>query len=106
MQSRVTSAKIRDLKQANVVLKKAQELKDLGIHYKKFQTDRQRLVCIHDASSAAKGRNYAQEGVLICMMDDNFVKETAPTWCSDQEALLHGGVAHVIYAHGCKAKRV
>ena len=106
LQSKVTSAKVRDLKQANVVLKKAKEYKDLGIHYKQFKTDRQRLVCIHDASAASKGRNYAQEGVLVCMMDDNFVNEKASEWCSDEEALLHGGVAHVIYAHGCKAKRV
>ena len=106
LQSKVTSAKVRDLKQANVVLKKAQEYKDLGIHYKKFKTDQQRLVCIHDASAASKGRNYAQEGVLVCMMDDFFVNEKASEWCSDEEALLHGGVAHVIYAHGCKAKRV
>ena len=106
LQSKVTSAKVRDLKQANVVLKKAKEYKDLGIHYKQFKTDRQRLVCIHDASAASKGRNYAQEGVLVCMMDDNFVNEKASEWCSDEEALRHGGVAHVIYAHGCKAKRV
>ena len=106
LQSKVTSAKVRDLKQANVVLKKAKEYKDLGIHYKQFKTDQQRLVCIHDASAASKGRNYAQEGVLVCMMDDNFVNQKASEWCSDEEALLHGGVAHVIYAHGCKAKRV
>ena len=76
LQSKVTSAKVRDLKQA-----------DLGIHYKKFKTDHQRLFCIHDASAASKGRNYAQEGVLVCMMDDFFVNEKASEWCSDEEAL-------------------
>ena len=40
------------------------------------------------------------------MMGDFFVNNKASEWCSDEEALLHGGVAHVVYAHGCKAKRV
>eukprot|EP00435_Cladocopium_sp_Y103_P030100 s4382_g7.t1 len=49
------------------------------------------LMCIHDASSAAKGRRYAQEGILIGLADDHFWNkhkesevtyddESAPTW--------------------------
>ena len=106
LQSRVTTAQIKDLKQTNNVIKKAKDYKELGIHYRRFRTKNQRLVCIHDASSASKGRNYAQEGVLVAVADDYFVDNIAAETSDEDQVKLHGGPMHIIYAHGCKAKRV
>ena len=106
LQSKVTTAQIKDLKQTNNVIQKAKDYKELGIHYRRFETKNQRLVCIHDASSASKGRNYAQEGVLVAVADDYFVDNIAAETSDEDQVKLHGGAMHVIHAHGCKAKRV
>ena len=65
LQSKVTTAQIKDLKQTNNVIQKAKDYKELGIHYRRFETKNQRLVCIHDASSASKGRNYMLKKVCL-----------------------------------------
>ena len=106
LQSKVTTAQIKDLKQTNNVIQKAKDYKELGIHYRRFKTKNQRLVCIHDASSASKGRNYAQEGVLVAVADDYFVDNIAAETSDEDQVKLHGGAMHIIHAHGCKAKRV
>ena len=106
LQSKVTTAQIKDLKQTNNVIQKAKDYKELGIHYRRFATKNQRLVCIHDASSASKGRNYAQEGVLVAVADDYFVDNIAAETSDEDQVKLHGGAMHIIHAHGCKAKRV
>lgn len=72
LQSRVTTSTVKELKLANEVLVKAKESKEAALHYRYFETDHQRVVCIHDASSANNGRHYAQEGVLVFLADDRF----------------------------------
>lgn len=42
LQSRVTVAEVKDLKLANTVIDKA----DVGLHYRFFETDFQRIVCV------------------------------------------------------------
>ena len=63
---------------------------------------------VHDASSASKGRQYAQEGILVMLADDYFAEKSleAHQECDDQDVQLHGGVMHVLFSHGAKAKRV
>ncbi|CAJ1430110.1 unnamed protein product, partial [Effrenium voratum] len=114
LQSCVTTAQIKHLHMVNAVVKKAQlqQNVDLGLYYRKFRTNRQRLACIHDASSASKDRSYAQEGVLVLLVDDYIA--TGEFWkhdgyqntCTDDTVAYHGGVAHVLYSHGSKAKRI
>ena len=70
LQARVTMAEIRDLKTANLVIEKVKQFADAGLHYRYFETENQRTVCVHDASSSPKGRHYAQEGVLVMTADD------------------------------------
>ena len=50
LQSRVTVAEVKDLKQANNVLMKVKEFADVGLRYRYFRTKHRRLVCFHDAS--------------------------------------------------------
>ena len=111
LQSRVTIAEVKDLKQANQVLEKVLEFKDVGLYYRHFRTKHRRLVCIHDASSASKGRNYAQEGILVGLADDLFYNKTLDTEMVFDDAgpfgvQLHGGVFHILHSSGGKAKRV
>ena len=65
-------------------------------------------MCIHDASSANKDRNYAQEGILVVLCEDSLnidVSEYKLEASDDVTATL-GGKAHVLWSHGAKAKRV
>lgn len=60
------------MQQVNKVIKQAQGLNNvnLGLHYRKFNTMHQRIIAVHDSSHASKGKCYAQEGILIMMIDD------------------------------------
>ena len=64
----VTSAEIRHLRQANHVLKQAQnpDRKDVGLYFRKLHPERGfRMACFQDSSSHTKGKAYAHEGVLV-----------------------------------------
>ncbi|CAL1138133.1 unnamed protein product [Cladocopium goreaui] len=108
LQSRLTVAEVKDLKQANQILDKVNEFKETGLYYCHFKGQHQRLMCIHDASSASKGRHYAQEGVLIGLSDDAFRDKTMnhETVFDDYNVKEHNGIFHVLHASGGKAKRV
>ena len=107
-QSKVTTATVKELKMANEVLVKAKDCREAALHYRRFQTPHQRLVCIHDASSANNGRHYAQEGILVLLADDHWRDQTMEhEVIHDEESVkMHGGVMHVLHAHGGKAKRI
>ena len=98
------------MQQVNKVIKQAQSVnnQNLGLHYRRFHSKHQRIVATHDASSATKGRCYAQEGILVLLMDDIWHGREIPPHqiCEEEETVRHGGVGHVLYAHGCKAKRI
>lgn len=108
LQSRVTTAQVKDMKLANQVLVKVKQHAEVGLYYRRFITPHQRLVCIHDASSANSGRHYAQEGIMVLLADDHWRGETSEHEVSydDNEVKKHGGIMHVLHAHGGKAKRV
>ena len=108
LQSKVTTATVKELKMANEVLVKAREHSEAALHYRAFKSDRLRLVCIHDASSASSGRHYAQEGILIMLTDDAWAEQTLEheTSFDDEMVQQHGGVAHILHSHGGKAKRI
>eukprot|EP00435_Cladocopium_sp_Y103_P067126 s113_g29.t1 len=76
LQSRVTIAEVKDIKLANGAIDKVKQYSDIGLHYRFFESNDQRIVCIHDASSASKGRHYAQEGILVLLADDRFRNHT------------------------------
>ena len=109
LQSQVTKGRIEHLRHANRIVQKAKhpDYLDLGLHYR-FLEGRLRLLCIHDASSANKDRNYAQEGILVLLCEDNFVvdKDVFKLEASDDLTASFGGKAHVLWSHGAKAKRV
>lgn len=109
LQSQVTKARIEHLRHANRIVQKAKhpDHLDLGLHYR-FLEGKLRLLCIHDASSANKDRNYAQEGILVLLCEDNFFvgKDVYKVEASDSLTANLGGKAHVLWSHGAKAKRV
>ena len=112
LQSRVTVAEVKDLKQANEILTKVNEFIDLGLHYRYMEDKHVRLMCIHDASSSSKGRYYAQEGLLIGLAADKFhnIHLEPETVFNDGDGAqgvdLHGGFFHILHASGSKAKRI
>lgn len=87
---------------------KAKNCREAALLYRRFQTPHQRLVCIHDASSAHNGRHYAQEGVLVLLADGmrrNHVMEHEVIHDMVPEK-QHGGGMHVLHAHGGESKRI
>ena len=109
LQSKVTKACIEHLRQANKVVEKAKhpDFLDLGLHYR-YLSGHFRLVCVHDASSANKDRNYAQEGILVLLCEDklNIPGSEYKLDADDFLAERLGGKAHLLWSHGAKAKRV
>ncbi|CAJ1452331.1 unnamed protein product [Effrenium voratum] len=111
LQSVAKTGEVKHVQQVNKVIKQAQSVnnQNLGLHHRRFHSKHQRIVAIHDASSATKGRDDAmQEGILVLLMDDIWHGREIPPHqiCKEEETVRHGGVGHVLYAHGCKAKRI
>ncbi|CAK8997028.1 Potassium voltage-gated channel subfamily H member 6 (Ether-a-go-go-related gene potassium channel 2) (ERG-2) (Eag-related protein 2) (Ether-a-go-go-related protein 2) (Voltage-gated potassium channel subunit Kv11.2) [Durusdinium trenchii] len=80
LQTFVTQAKVKHLKMANAIVKRAQDkkYKDLGIIYRRLPPHAGwRLACVHDASSASQGRTYANEGILVLLTVDRLNLNTS-----------------------------
>ena len=108
LQSMVTKATIGHLKQANQVVRKAQSEvgPGLGLYFRKLRAPF-RLACIHDSSAAGSVRQYAQEGIMILLMEDRLRDLVSyEEVMEDRQTHLLGGKCHVLWAHGAKAKRV
>ena len=109
LQSKVTQAKVMHLKQANAVVKRAQgEIgHGLGLHYRKLKPPF-KLACIHDSSAAGNVRHYAQEGVLVLLMEDRLKthEDEREKILADHETQFLSGKAHLLWGHGAKAKRI
>ena len=109
LQSKVTTAKISHLRQANNVVKRAKaELNQgLGLHYRKLKAPF-RLACIQDSSAAGNVRHYAQEGVVALLCEDRLQGPSRDNEAelSDYQSNLLGGRAHIPWSHGAKAKRI
>jgi hypothetical protein len=107
----VTTAEIKHLRQANQVLKRAQDkdCKDVGLYFRKLDPRHGlRLACFHDSSSHTKEKSYAHEGVLILLMEDHVKPKDGlyEITCNDEEIKCHGGHAPILWSHGSKAKRI
>ena len=109
LQSQVTKAKISHLRQANNVVKRAQAEhgQQLGLHFRRLRPPL-RLCCVHDSSAAGNVRNYAQEGILVLLCEDKLSKlnRDEEVIMADHQTHMLGGNAHVLWAHGAKAKRI
>ena len=109
LQSKVTKACVEHLRQANKVVEKAKhpDFLDLSLHYRRLRGPL-RLVCVHDASSASKDRNYAQEGILVLLCEDGLhdLGTQYKLEADDDLAKKLSGRSHVLWSHGAKAKRV
>ena len=111
LQSKVTRATVQDLYLANSVVKKAKmsQYDEIGIVYRYIPTSSPwRLVAVHDASAASKDKIYSQEGIFILLMEDhlNFDKKVHTINGLNVKESHFGGDAHILFAHGGKAKRV
>ena len=111
LQSSVPNAQVRHLRLANQVVKKfcSPDKLDLGLHYHFFRPGiKLRLCCFHDASSATKGKSYAQEGIMVLLMpelNDDMLRQDEIT-CSSECAKRLCCFGHILFAHGGKSKRV
>ena len=110
LQSYVTKSKVKHLKAANQVIQRAKDPRfcDLGLIYQKFaDNSKWRLACIHDASAPSKQRDYAQEGVLILLMEDRLPVTTSYEIDGiETSEELFGGRAHVLWSQGSRSKRI
>ena len=102
---------MQDLHLANAIVKKAKmaQYRGVGIVYKHFPTTSSwRLVAVHDASSASKGKAYSQEGIMILLVQDNlnFNSQVHSITGLEVSEEHFGGEAHILFAHGAKAKRI
>ena len=100
LQSKVTKATIADLKQANAIIRRAQQHSGRGLFFRKLQPPLC-LMAIADASFSTKNTSYAVEGTLS-------VLKSAPTGLKpgNQSAKVWSGQCHVLSHHSGKAKRV
>ena len=100
LQSKVTKATIADLRQANSIIRRAQQHSSRGMYFRKLQTPLC-LMAIADASFSTKNTSYAVEGTLS-------VLKTAPVGLTPgtQSAKVWSGQCHVLAHHSGKAKRV
>ena len=110
LQGRVTKATVGDMLMANSVIRKAKQKQyyGMGLTYKRFSTSTPwRLLTIHDASAAAKGRNYAQEGVIILLAPDHLrLDQKIHTLCgTDVNEEVFGGPAHISVCAWCQRPR-
>ena len=57
---------------------------------------------------ASKGKQFVQKGILVILPDDYFAEKTleAHYECDDRDVQQYGGVIHVLFSYGAKAKRV
>ena len=111
LQTFVTQAKVKHLKMANDIVKRAQDkkYKDLAIIYRHFpRSSGWRLACVHDASSASQGRTYANEGILVLLTIDklNIDDKIHDISGLHYDPELFGGPAHILWSQGNKAKRI
>lgn len=82
----VSAAQIKHLHMVNAVVKKAQlkQNVDLGLYYRKFKTNRQRLACIHDASSGQITRTRRSTGAASGRLPQ--VLQESPQQTEDEQA--------------------
>ena len=111
LQTFVTQAKVKRLRMANSIVKKAQDKKmiSLGIIFRFFKrSDKLRIACIHDASAASKERNYANEGILVLLTTDNLDLDPRVHNIDGENSNpgIFGGPAHILWSQGNKAKRI
>ena len=107
LQSVMNKATVKHLKEANNLIERAKRDKDVAIYYRPFNTDQLRIVCVHDASAATATKNYAQEGVLVFLMEDHLDIKQDHIVCTDEFVSKYvSGAAHLLHVQSSKAKRV
>ena len=91
---------------ANSVVDKVKAYSDVGLHYRFFGSDHQRVVCVHDASSASKGRHYAQEGILVMLAVDHWRGHQIDHEhiCDDYTVAKHDVLMHVLHSQAPRLK--
>ena len=107
LQSFMNKAKVRHLKNANELIARAKADKEAAIYYRALQPTRYRIVVIHDASAASSTKNYAQEGVLVFLMQDTIDIPAEHLTATDDFAKYKlSGIAQLLHMQSNKAKRV
>ena len=100
LQSRVTKATIADLRQANSIIRRAQQHSDRGLYFRKLAAPLC-LMAIADSSFSTKSTSYAVEGTMS-------VLKSAPEVLTPdtKSAKVWAGQCHLLCHHSGKAKRI
>ena len=106
LQTRVQSATILDIKQANSLLAKSKRNSTMaGLFFPKLSMPL-RISCICDASHGTKLTSYAHEAQMVLLMEDR------PLQCDSNDIVISqhvsnvGGPAHCLSATVRKSKRI
>ena len=107
LQSVLNKGKVKNLKDVNMLIERAKRDKDAAIYYRPLLEARYRIVVIHDASAATATKNYAQEGVLVVLMND-FINTNHNHVVADDDFARStlSGKAQLLHVQSSKAKRV
>ena len=107
LQSIMNKGQVKHLKDVNLLIARAKRDKDAAIFYRPLLEARYRIVVIHDASAATSTKNYAQEGVIVVLMNDFINTDRNHIVASDEFARSTlSGKAQLLHVQSSKAKRV
>ena len=106
LQGDISIATIGHLKQANLVVRKAQKYRDgCGLIYPRISPPFV-LWAPHDSSHAREGLSYAQEGALTLLAEDRHIPVDSKNMVAEADSSYLGGFCHVLASLGRKGKRV
>ena len=107
LQGVLNKGKVKHLKDVNTLIERAKKDKEAAIYYRPLLESRYRIVIIHDASAATSTKNYAQEGVIVVLMND-FINTNLNHVIADDEFARStlSGKAQFLHVQSSKAKRV
>ena len=107
LQSIMNKGKVQHLKDINGLIERAKKDKEAAIYYRQLQETYYRIVIIHDASAATSTKNYAQEGVIVVLMNDFINTNKNHVIATDEFARTTlSGKAQLLHVQSNKAKRI
>ena len=107
LQGIMNKGRVQHLKDINVLIERAKKDKEAAIYYRPLQETYYRIVIIHDASAATSTKNYAQEGVIVVLMNDFINTDKNHVIANDEFASTTlSGKAQLLHVQSNKAKRI
>ena len=106
LQQKMVTPIIKDIKQANAALHKANaNAKMNGLHFK-YLAGPLRVLAISDASHVSRTSLHAQEGRMVVLTRDPVGTRLLPEWISEDSTNPISAYGHPLFISGRKAQRV